>query len=123
MNTRVENETADHGSRSPQVDDALLGNPVRRIVEAVHPLRIVLFGSTVRGNMGSDSDLDVLVIMPDGAHRRKTAREIYERLSGLGIAKDIVVVTETDVQEYGADPSLIIRPALREGRELYRAQR
>ena len=35
-------------------------------MEAVHPLRIILFGSAARGEMGADSDLDVLVVMPDG---------------------------------------------------------
>ena len=33
---------------------------VRRIVEVVHPQRIILFGSAVRGDMRPDSDIDVL---------------------------------------------------------------
>ena len=99
----------------PQAIDEL----VRRIVEAVHPRRIVLFGSAARGEMGPNSDLDVLVIMPDGTHRRKTAQEIYRRMWGFGFAKDIVVVTESDVQEYGMNPYMIIKNALEEGRELY----
>ena len=32
-------------------DPAILDELVRRIVESVHPLRIVLFGSAVRGDM------------------------------------------------------------------------
>jgi len=71
--------------------------------------------------MGPNSDLDVLVIMPDGTHRRKTAQEIYRRMWGFGFAKDIVVVTESDVREYGANPYIIIKNALEEGRELYHA--
>jgi len=94
---------------------------VRRIVKAVHPRRVVLFGSAARGEMGPNSDLDVLVIMPDGTHRRKTAQEIYRRMWGFGFAKDIVVVTESDVREYGANPYMIIKHALEEGRELYHA--
>jgi predicted nucleotidyltransferase len=43
---------------------------VRRIVEAVHPLRIILFGSRARGDARPDSDLDLLVVMPEGTHRR-----------------------------------------------------
>ena len=39
--------------------DALVG----RIVEAVHPRRIILFGSAARNEMRPDSDLDVLVVM------------------------------------------------------------
>ena len=97
--------------------DDLIG----KIVEAVHPRRIMLFGSAATGRMGEDSDLDLLVIMPDGAHRRRTAQAIYRRLRGLGIAKDIVVVTESDVQNHGENPSLVLYPALREGKEIYRA--
>ncbi len=104
-----------------QPDPHLLEELVRRIVEAVHPLRIILFGSAARGEMGPDSDLDVLVIMPEGVHRRATAQHIRRHLMGLGFAKDIVVVTERDVTEYGANPYMIIKPALDEGKELYHA--
>ena len=101
----------------PQAIDEL----VRRIVEAVHPRRVILFGSAARGEMGPNSDLDVLVIMPDGTHRRRTAQEVYRRMWGFGFAKDIVVVTESDVQEYGTNPYMMIKNALEEGRELYHA--
>ena len=39
---------------------------VRRIVEEVHPIRIILFGSAARGNVEQDSDIDLLVVMPEG---------------------------------------------------------
>ena len=97
----------------PQAIDEL----VRRIVEAVHPRRVILFGSAARGEMGPNSDLDVLVIMPDGTHRRQTAQEVYRRLWGFGFAKDIVVVTESDVREYGTNPYMSIKSALEEGRD------
>ena len=71
--------------------------------------------------MGPHSDVDLLVVMPDGAHRRQTAQRLYRALSGLGVAKDIVVVTESDVREFSDEPSLVICPALREGKDLYRA--
>jgi predicted nucleotidyltransferase len=104
-----------------QPDPRLLEELVQRIVAAVHPLRIVLFGSAARGEMGPDSDLDVLVVMPDGVHRRETAQLIRRRLMGFGFAKDIVVVTESDVEKYRSNPYMIIKPALEEGRELYHA--
>ena len=71
--------------------------------------------------MGPNSDLDVLVMMPDGIHRRRTAQEIHRRMWGFGFAKDIVVVTESDVQEHRSNPYMIIKNALEEGRELYNA--
>ena len=102
-------------------DEHILHDMVERIIEAVHPRRIILFGSAARGVMGPNSDLDVLVVMPDGAHHRRTAQKIYRSLSGLGVAKDIVVVTETDVRQYGNNRSLVLYPALHQGRELYHA--
>lgn len=56
---------------------------VRRIVEVVHPQRIILFGSAARGDMRPDSDIDVLVVMPEGVHRRRTAQELHEQLFGF----------------------------------------
>jgi len=100
-------------------DEQKLQELTRRIVDAVHPLRIVLFGSAARGEMGPNSDLDVLVVMPEGIHRRRTAQQIYQDLMGFGFAKDIVVVTQSDIERYGSNPYMIIKPALDEGRELY----
>jgi len=104
---------------SPVLIQEILDDLVQRVVQAVHPRRVLLFGSAATGRMGADSDLDLLVIMPDGVHRRRTAQAIYRSLTGLGIAKDIVVVTESDVREYGENPSLVLCPALRDGREIY----
>ncbi len=105
----------------PTLNQAVLDELVQRIVHAVQPLRIVLFGSAARGQLGPHSDLDLLVVMPDGIHRRQTTRQVYRALFGLGWAKDIVVVTAEDVRRFADEPSLVIYPALREGRELYRA--
>jgi uncharacterized protein len=106
---------------SNQPDERLLADLVDRITGAVRPLRIILFGSASRGHMHADSDLDVLVVMPDGTHRRNTARTLYTCLRGIGVPKDIVVVTEGDVRNHADNPSLVLYPALRQGRELWHA--
>jgi predicted nucleotidyltransferase len=103
------------------IDKSLIQEIIRRILSVVRPNRIILFGSAARGDAGASSDLDLLVIMPDGIHRRRTAQTIYRVLCGIGVAKDVVVVTESDVREYGDEPSLVLYPALREGKELYHA--
>ena len=105
-----------------QPDPELLNTLVERIVDIARPVRIILFGSAAEGRMGADSDLDIVVVVRDGVHRRHTAQAIYKRLSGLGVPKDIIVVTESDVQKYGDNPSLVICPALKGGKELYRAE-
>jgi predicted nucleotidyltransferase len=113
--------TQDVSSGGGRPDQQILEELVRRIAESVQPLRIVLFGSAARGDMAAGSDLDVLVVMPDGVHRRRTTQAIYRSLSGLGVAKDVVVVTESDVRQHGENPSLVLYPALQHGKELYNA--
>jgi predicted nucleotidyltransferase len=102
-------------------DPKILDDLVRRIVEVVHPRQIILFGSAARGDMGPQSDIDVLVVVPDGTHRRHTAQRIYQHLIGLGAAVDVVVATESDLQQYGNNFSLVYYPALHEGRAIYAA--
>lgn len=104
---------------SGRVADRLVDEVVRRIVGIAHPRRIILFGSRARGQMRPDSDLDILVVMPDGIHRRQTAQTLYRQLPSIGVGKDIIVVTESDVRDYGENPSLVLYPALHEGKEVY----
>ncbi|MDO8587519.1 MAG: nucleotidyltransferase domain-containing protein [Armatimonadota bacterium] len=93
----------------------------RRIVEAVRPLRIILFGSAARGEMGPDSDVDLLVVMPDGTHRRHTAQFIHTQLFGIPLAVDVLVATPTDLAKHRDNIGLIYRTILEEGREIYAA--
>lgn len=102
-----------------KLDDKKLDEIVQKIVEFVHPIRIVLFGSAARGTMKRNSDIDLLIIMPDGTHRRKTAQLLYRNLLGVGFAKDIIVVTQTDIIKYHNSIGLVIKSALAEGREVY----
>ncbi|HAK97019.1 MAG TPA: DNA polymerase beta, partial [Planctomycetes bacterium] len=103
-------------------DQKLLGELVRRIVSAVNPLRIVLFGSSCRGEMRPGSDLDVLVVMPDGTHCRQTTALVYRSLLGLGVPKDILVATPAVIEKHRDNESLVYAHALREGKELYHAE-
>src|SRR5437660_1228103 len=102
-------------------DPAVVEEMVRRMVEAVHPLRIVLFGSAARGEMGPNSDLDTLVVMPNDIDCREVTKLLIRSLRGLGCPKDIVVVRQADVERHGDNPYLIIHTALSEGKELYHA--
>jgi uncharacterized protein len=99
-----------------QLDDL-----IRRIVGTAHPLRIILFGSAARGEMGAESDLDVLVVVPDGTHRRDTAATLYAQMRGFGRAVDFIVATPSDLARHGSAHGYVFRPALREGREIYAA--
>ncbi len=102
-------------------DPTIVNELVQSIVQTVRPLRIILFGSAARGEMKPDSDLDVMVVMPDGTHQRQTAQAIYQNLIGLGVPVDVVVATEKDLHQYGDNFSLVYYPALKEGKEIYAA--
>ncbi|MCK6539350.1 MAG: nucleotidyltransferase domain-containing protein [Anaerolineales bacterium] len=102
-------------------DNKILKDVTRRIVTSVKPQRVLLFGSAVRGKMTGDSDLDVLVVMRAPVHRRRTAQKIYRSLHGTGIAIDVVVATEKDIQKYGQSAGTILKTVLQEGRVLYEA--
>ena len=101
------------------ISDRILNEITRRIVETAHPRKIILFGSAQRGEMGPNSDLDVLVVIPSGIHRRETARSIYRNLIGVGFAVDVIVVNEQDIERYKDNSGLVIKSAIEEGRVLY----
>ena len=94
---------------------------VKEIVETVNPLKIILFGSAARGEMKQDSDIDLLVVMPEGVHRRRTAQLLYRQISGLGVPFDILVATPEDLEKHRDNIGLIYRVVLQEGREIYAA--
>lgn len=104
-----------------RIDEEQLAELARRITHAVAARRVILFGSAARGDHGPDSDLDVLVVVPDGAHRGRASEEIYRNLWGFEVATDVVVVTVSDVAKHGDDPFFVVKQALEEGLELYRA--
>jgi len=105
---------------SPQVAK-IAAEVTRRILETVQPQRVLLFGSSVRGQFTQDSDLDVLVIVRGPVHRRQLAQKINRNLHGVGAPVDIVVATEEDIAQYGDKFGTILRPALLEGQVLYAA--
>ncbi len=94
---------------------------VDQIVENVHPISIILFGSTGRGTQTPESDIDVLVVMPEGSHRRRTAQALYRQIKGIGIPFDIIVATPRDLEEYKDNVGLIYHQILREGVHVYGA--
>lgn len=91
----------------------------RCIVTGFQPERIIVFGSYARGEADEQSDIDLLVVMPDGTDRRQTAIAILGVLGGLGVAKDVVVTTPDEIARRGDLVGTVLRPALREGKVLY----
>src|SRR4051794_26939922 len=108
-------------SDNQPLNQEALDEIIRRIVEVAAPDRIILFGSAARGEMGPNSDLDLLVIKSGNFHRGHLAEEIYLRMHGVDYAVDAIVVTPEDVEKYRNAHALVIAPAMREGRVIYEA--
>jgi uncharacterized protein len=97
----------------------IINKMVRRIVNKFDPVQVVLFGSFARGTAGPDSDVDLLVVMPVEGSRDEKCVEIRLALRGMGLSKDIVLVTPEEVHKYRNIIGTIIYPAFREGKILY----
>jgi len=108
-------------TKKGSVKRQVLADVIRRVVEAAQPDKIVLFGSAARGQMGPDSDLDLLVIKGGKFHRGRVATEIYRHLAGADAAVDVVVVTPEEVERYRDTHCLVICPAMKEGKVVYGA--
>jgi len=101
------------------ISQANIETLVKAVAETAHPLRIILFGSAANEKNLSANDIDLLVIMPNGVHRRKTAQEIYRRVRNVGVPYDVIVATSDDIEEHRNNPGLIYHTALTDGKEVY----
>lgn len=89
---------------------------------AYQPDRIYLFGSVARGDTDSDSDYDLMVIVPDEAPpERRGSRLAYQALRGTGIAADVVVWTRGSFERRARVVASLPATVLREGRLVHAA--
>lgn len=101
------------------VTQRVINEVVRRIVQAVDPDKIILFGSRAYGRPSRYSDLDILVIMPSDKPRWKRSIPIYSALRGLIFPIDVIVYTPDEVEEWSEVPQAFITTAIRKGKVLY----
>ncbi|MFZ4580947.1 MAG: nucleotidyltransferase domain-containing protein [Myxococcota bacterium] len=65
---------------------------ITTVALATHAERVVLFGSRARGDARPDSDLDLLVIVPDDVDPRLAGHAGYMALGAHKLAVDLVVL-------------------------------
>ena len=99
-----------------------LDTAVRRLVAALRPERIYLFGSRARGDADQDSDFDLLIVVPEvvGSPYR-LHRRAYDVLWGLGAAVDVLVVSRARFERQREVVASLPATVEREGRLLYAA--
>ena len=102
-----------------EIDLSWINQLTKNIIKLAQPLRIILFGSVVRGESNAASDIDLLVVMPEGTHRRHTAQLLYRKIKGIGVPFDLIVTTPSDLEKHKNNPGLIYKTILEEGKEIY----
>jgi predicted nucleotidyltransferase len=101
------------------VPPEILKEATRRLVERFRPTRIILFGSHARGTADHRSDVDLLVICPIAGRRRDLMRAMDQVLSGMGMPRDVIVLTPEEFERDRFIPGTVARPAFLEGEILY----
>ena len=92
---------------------------VQELVTRFHPERIILFGSQAREDARPDSDIDLLVVMPDDTNRRKASIDMLVALAKMPMPKDVIVTTPHEIATRGHLKATILNVAIAEGREIY----
>jgi uncharacterized protein len=105
-----------------KVTEAKVQQVVKTLIAVGRPKKLIIFGSWAAGTSGDDSDLDVLVVVPDDIKNTlKESARLRGALKGLIMGIDIVVVRDRDFEQLKDAPGLIYREALRNGRVAYEA--
>lgn len=103
-----------------ELSTEILEDVTKRIVNAVHPERILLFGSHVWGQPTEDSDIDLLIVVRHSdqpTYRR--AREVYRSLRGLPWPVEVIVRTGDEVAQAARVVTSLERRIVAEGQVLY----
>jgi predicted nucleotidyltransferase len=101
------------------VNQALVDDIVRKIVERFHPRRIVLFGSLARGQGGPASDIDLFIEMSSDKIPPERAIEIDQIFGLRNWAMDLIVYTPEEVQKLRGIHGTLLATIEQEGKTLY----
>ncbi len=105
----------------PQLDAELRAAIVQRIVGALAPEKILLFGSRARQTHRPDSDIDLLVIKESMEPRYKRAVPAYAALADLPIEvnTEVIVYTPQEIRDWSEASAAFVTTALRDAQVLY----
>jgi predicted nucleotidyltransferase len=93
---------------------------LRPVVEYFNPRRVILFGSAARGEAGTDSDLDLLVIVDDDTPSEKlTLAAGYEARRGFRRAVDVIPCRERTFRAKAKVAGTLAFDAARDGIVVY----
>lgn len=105
-----------------RIPDDRLAEVVRRLVAAVSPRAIYLFGSHACGSPGPDSDIDLYITLEDDRLERDDCDELaYGSLRGLFLPIELHIQSEQAFQRRGVVVGTLEHDVRSKGKLLYAA--
>ena len=102
------------------INEDLLQTATQRLVAEFQPEEIYLFGSHAWGTPGQDSDIDLMVIVPQSDERPIRRDQRAQRCLGrLPISADVLVRTRHEVNRVREVLGSLTHEVLQKGRKIY----
>ena len=98
---------------------ATLPAAIERLVKAVRPERVILFGSYAYGAPTPHSDVDLLVVLESSLPFIKRHVQVSETLLPRLFPVDLIVITPTELAERLASGNQLFTEIVQRGRVLY----
>lgn len=93
------------------------------ILKVIDAEQIILFGSYAEGNYTKDSDIDLMAIIR-GKIEREEKNKVLDKIAILffesNINVDFFIETKEDIERYKNIIGTIIKPALKQGRVIWK---
>jgi uncharacterized protein len=94
------------------IDESLIAEAARRLVDAAPGARVILFGSHARGEADPHSDVDFLVIEPQVDDEAGESVRLRRALRGLRLPADIIVVGSHYAEDWANVRGSLVHAAL-----------
>jgi predicted nucleotidyltransferase len=105
---------------SPTATNTVLDALVAGVVREARPSRVILFGSRARGDARPDSDIDLLIVLPQPvADPWAMSAALRRAVGAIGVGKDFIITDEARFRERSRLVGTIEEIAAREGRVLH----
>lgn len=106
----------------PMISQKTIQAAVYRIVEAVNPSKVILFGSYARGNADKGSDLDLMVIEREVSNAYEEMIRLHRAVGDVGVGVDVLVYSEAEFERRSQVPGTVLYWARKEGKVLHEAK-
>ncbi len=98
----------------------LLDEVVERLVDGLHLEKIILFGSHAYGNPNENSDIDLLIVVPESDEPRyRIASRAYSYLWGITAPIELIVLIHQEIKQDIEIITSFISQAIKYGKLLY----